>query len=283
MHASDHADAATYKNGHPASEAQAASHGNGEHADMDENEEEGVLSPKGDVVSIILSRVCWLTNASPADLVNAASNENGHPAPEDVAAADGSVEHADMDEDQEDGSSEGDPEEAGEETEISDFDEQAHDGEPASSGGAGNGSGLRPSYGRKVGSLSSLDPAVAKGSDFCGLHYQHHAPKDVMMMMIITHMRASQPAWRIVHGLQDGFNMLLQMGQPAPQLWLGMMYLVPHTSLHNASPCKPVYLLPIFRHVSHGSPLSCNAFCHNMPSCALALQMYWPARTAGLS
>lgn len=43
------------------------------------------------------------------------------------------------------------PEEAGEETEISDFDEHMHDREPASSGGAGNGAaGLRQSYGRKV-------------------------------------------------------------------------------------------------------------------------------------
>lgn len=159
---------------HPAPEAQAASQGNGKHADMDENEEEGLF--EGTVVSIILSWVCWLTNASPADVVNAASNENGHSASEDVAAANGVAEDADMDEDQEEGSSEGDPEEAGEETEISDFDEQAHDGEPASSGGAGNGSGLRPSYGRKVGSPSGLDSAVAKGSIFCEIHFQHNAP-----------------------------------------------------------------------------------------------------------
>ena len=61
----------------------------------------------------------------------------------------------------EEGSGEDAPqEEAGEETEISDYDEHTHDGEPASSGGAGTGSGLRPSYGRKVCSPSSDHPST---------------------------------------------------------------------------------------------------------------------------
>ena len=73
-------------------------------------------------------------------------------------AANGNGGHAHMPVEQAAGSSGADaaavahnPEEAGEETEISDFDEHMHDGEPASSGGAGNGvAGLRQSYGRKV-------------------------------------------------------------------------------------------------------------------------------------
>lgn len=73
-------------------------------------------------------------------------------------AANGNGGHAHMPVEQATGSSGADaaavahnPEEAGEETEISDFDEHMHDGEPASSEGAGNGvAGLRQSYGRKV-------------------------------------------------------------------------------------------------------------------------------------
>ena len=82
-----------------------------------------------------------------------AASREGDAAPQDQSAANGNG-HSLAEDQHEEGSGDDAPqEEAGEETEISDYDEHTHDGEPASSGGAGTGSGLRPSYGRKVCSL----------------------------------------------------------------------------------------------------------------------------------
>lgn len=86
-----------------------------------------------------------------ADDGHMAASKGGDSAPqEQPAAANGNGHSFAEGEHEEVSGDEGPQEDGGEETEISDYDEPTHDGEPASSGGAGTGSGLRPSYGRKV-------------------------------------------------------------------------------------------------------------------------------------
>ncbi len=94
---------------------------------------------------------------------NAAPAQNGAAALASRPVSNGDDEL--MEEDEEDHSSEeGNPEEAGEETEISDFDDH---GEPASSGGAANGSALRPSYGRKVSRLRARQADCPHSVESC--------------------------------------------------------------------------------------------------------------------